>query len=59
MKPFQDRGLKVCSNGEGYMTKIAAMTIYDKNPSKIYFSGTSGLIALKLGMWHWELGGRS
>ena len=31
------------------MTKMAAMLIYGKNPSKI-FSGTSGPISTKLGM---------
>ena len=40
----------------GHMIKMATMTINDKNPSKIFFSGTSRLIALKLGMWHWGLG---
>ena len=34
----------------GHMTKMAAMHIYGKNPSKIFFSGTSGLISTKLGM---------
>ena len=33
------------------MTKMAAMPIYGKNPSKI-FSGTSGPISTKLGMKH-------
>ena len=33
------------------MTKMAATTIYGKNPSKI-FSGTGGLIFTKLGMQH-------
>ena len=32
-------GTKVCINGPGHMTKMAAMPIYGKNPSKI-FSGT-------------------
>ena len=36
----------------GHMTKMAAMPIYGKNPSKIFFSGTSGPISLKFGMWH-------
>ena len=27
--------MKVCSNGPGHMTKMAAMPIYGKNPSKI------------------------
>ena len=37
-------------NNPGHMTKMAAMPIYGKKkPSKI-FSGTSGLISMKLGM---------
>ena len=27
-------GTKVCSNGPGHMTKMAATPIYDKNPLK-------------------------
>ena len=34
------------------MTKMAAMPIYGKNPSKIFFSGTGGLISKKLGVKH-------
>ena len=34
------------------MTKMAAMLIYGKNPSKIFFSGTGGPISKKLGMKH-------
>ena len=34
----------------GHMTKIAATPIYDKNPSKIFFSKTGGSIFTKLGM---------
>ena len=41
-------------NNPGHMTKMAAMPIYGKNPSKIFFSGTSGQISMKLGMKHWE-----
>ena len=44
------RGTKVCSRHLGHMTKMAAMPIYGKNPSKIFFSGTGGLISTKLGM---------
>ena len=29
---------KVCINGPGHMTEMAAMPIYGKNPSKIFFS---------------------
>ena len=36
----------------GHMTKMAAMPIYGKNPSKIFFSRTGGLISTKLGMKH-------
>ena len=36
----------------GHMTKIAAMPIYGKNPSKIFFSETNGLISMKLGVKH-------
>ena len=34
------------------MTKMAAIPIYGKNPSKILFSGTGGPISTKLGMKH-------
>ena len=34
------------------MTKMAATPIYGKNPSKIFFSRTGGLISTKLGMYH-------
>ena len=36
----------------GHMTKMAAIPIYGKNPSKIFFSRTSGPISTKLGMKH-------
>ena len=36
----------------GHMTKMAGMPIYDRNPSKIFFSGTGGPILRKLGMKH-------
>ena len=39
-------------NNPGHMTKMAAMPIYGKNPSKIFFSGTGGPISTKLGMKH-------
>ena len=39
-------------NNLGPMTKMAAMPIYGKNPSKIFFSGTGGPISMKLGMKH-------
>ena len=48
-------GTKVCSGNLGHMTKMAAMPIYSKKPSKI-FSGTKGPMTLGLGMQHWGLG---
>ena len=39
-------------NNLGYMTKMAAMPIYGKNPSKIFFSKTGGPNSKKLGMKH-------
>ena len=36
----------------GHMTKMAAMPIYGKNPSKIFFSETNRLISRKLGVKH-------
>ena len=35
VEPSWDRGTKVCIWGPGHMTKMAAMLIYGKNPSKI------------------------
>ena len=37
-------------NNAGHKTKMAAMTIYGKNPSKNFFWGTTEPIAMKLGM---------
>ena len=34
-------------NNPGHMTKMAAMPIYGKNPSKIFFSRTGGSISKK------------
>ena len=48
-----DGGMKVCSNGPGHMTKMAAMPIYGKN-LKI-FSRTKRPMTLKPGMQHWLL----
>ena len=39
-------------NNLGHMTKMAAMPIYGKTPSKIFFSGTGGPISKKLDMKH-------
>ena len=43
--------MTVCSNDPGHMTKMAAMSIYGKTPSKI-----QNQRALGLGMQHWGLG---
>ena len=42
--------MKICEHDAGHMTKMAAMPIYGKNPSKIFFSWTCGPISTKLGM---------
>ena len=39
-------------NNLGHMTKMAAMPIYGKNQSKIFFSETNRLISRKLGVKH-------
>ena len=44
------RGTVFCSRHLGHMTKMAAMPIIGKNPSKIFFSRTGGPIFTKLGM---------
>ena len=52
METPQDGRTKVCSNGPGHMTKVAAMPIYGKNPLKIFFSRTRRPMTLGLGMLH-------
>ena len=42
--------MKIYLHETGFMTKMAATPIYGKNPSKIFFSRTSGPISTKLGM---------
>ena len=51
MEPHWEGVTKVCINGPGHMTKMAALRIYGKI-FRIFFSGTSGPISTKLGMWH-------
>ena len=41
MKHLWEGGTNVYINNPGHMTKMAAMPIYGKNPSKIFFSGTT------------------
>ena len=45
--------MKFVQNGLGHMT-MRAPHPYGKKPSKIFFSRTRGLIAMKLGMKHLE-----
>ena len=42
--------MKINEHDAGHMTKMAATPVYDKNPSKFFFSGSSGPISTKLGM---------
>ena len=44
--------MKVCINGQGHMTKMAAMAINSKRKIKIFFSRTRRPMILKLGMKH-------
>ena len=50
MKAHGSKEMKIYSNKFGHMTKMVALTIHGKNTSKIFFSRTTRLIALKLGM---------
>ena len=50
MYAFRYKEMKINEHDAGHMTKMAATPIYGKNPSKIFFSGTGGLISSKLGM---------
>ena len=50
VEPPWDGGMKVCIWGSGHMTKMAAMPIYGKSLSKIFFSGTAGPICMKPSM---------
>ena len=47
-----EEGMKVCINGQGHMTKMAAMAINRKKPLKIFFFRTRRPMNLKLGMKH-------
>ena len=42
--------MKINECDAGHMTKMAATPIYDKTPSKTFFSGAGGPISTKLGM---------
>ena len=45
-------GTSVYINNLAHMTKMAPMPVYGKNPSKIFFSETNGLISTKIGVKH-------
>ena len=49
--PWEGRK-KVYINGQGHMTKMAAMAINRKKPLKIFFSRTRRPMILKLGVKH-------
>ena len=52
MNHIEDGGTNVYINNLGHVTKLAAMPIYGKNLSKIFFSETNRLISMKLGVKH-------
>ena len=54
MELLWDGGTKVCSNGPGHMTKMAAMPIYGKNlkKSSSLEPKVKRLMTLKIGMHH-------
>ena len=47
--------MKINEHEAGHLTKVAVMPIYDINPLKIFFPGTSGTILMKLGTKHRRL----
>ena len=51
--PLEGR-TKVCINGQGHMTKMAAISLYGKNLYKASSPGP-GVYDMKLGMQHWGL----
>ena len=55
VKPPRERGKKVYINGPGLMTRMAAMPIYGKKPSKSFSYRTNSPMILKLGMEHYEI----
>ena len=56
MEPQWKGGTEADSLHLGHMTKVATMSVYGKNPLKIFFSRTKGPMALGLGMQHWGHG---
>ena len=56
METPQDAGTKVCSNGFGHMTKMAATPIYGKYPLKNLLQSQK---TDDIGTWYVALGGRA
>ena len=52
IEPNWDGGTKVCANDPGQVTKMAAMLIYGKDPSKTFYSKTSRPMTFDLGILH-------
>ena len=44
--------MKIDQHNASHLTKMAALSIYGKNTSKIFFPGTTGLILMKLCVKH-------
>ena len=56
MELLWDRGTKVCSNGLGRMTKMAAVPIYGKNLKKnLLLWNQKADDRMNLGMHHWVI----
>ena len=51
MEPPWDGRTKVCSNGPGHMTNMAAMPIYDRDLKNL-MAGIKRPMTLKVGMQH-------
>ena len=55
VEPPWERVAKICSNGPGHITKMAAKPIYGKKALKVFFFRTEWPRSLKLGKQHWAL----
>ena len=52
METFCYKKMKIFEYDAGHLTKMAPTPIYAKNASIIFFSGTRGLISMKIVMYH-------
>ena len=50
VEPSGAEGTKICSISPGHMTNMVTMTL-DSKPLKVFFSGTIGLMALRMVRW--------